>query len=670
VKSLYLRLISQIAIIILTVSLAPSEGLTQTSDLSEEESVFFTEIPSIYTASKHEQKVTEAPSSVSIVTSDEIQKYGYRTLADVLRSVRGIFTTNDRNYYYLGIRGFARPGDYNTRVLVLVDGVRLNDNVFDTGSIGTELILDVDIIDRVEIIRGPSSSLYGTNAFFGVINIITKRGRDLQDTEASGSIGSLDTYRGRFSYGDKFLNGMEVFLSGSYYDSQGNEQLYYKEFDDPETNNGLVELADAEAFYSFFGKLSFENFTLEGGHVERDKHVPTSSYETVFNDPRTVTTDAQSFVSLKYDRTFSNQQNVVARLTYNRYYYDGSYIFDYSEEDEPYYVVNMDYSKGDWMTGELQYGMSLLEKHRVVLGTEYRYNYRQNQGNYDVEGVYLEDERDSQLWGLYINEEFQVIDQLILSAGVRYDYFDTFGGTTNPRVAVILNPLERTAVKFLYGTAFRAPNAYELYYHDGEFTMKSSDDLEPEVIDTYEFIVEKYIGDHLFGTINGFFYQIDDLITLVTDPADDLLVFKNVDEVQAMGVEFGLEGRMDPGVEGRISYAFIETENTETGEILTNSPKHLAKLNLIVPVVKEKLFSAAELHYTSKRKTKTGNYVDDYFMTNLNLYTQLFENRVRISAGVFNLFDEAYMDPASEEHLQESILQDGRVYQLKVTFTF
>src|SRR6185436_13609357 len=125
----------------------------------------------VYGASKYEQKISQALSSVTIVTSDEIKKQGYRTLAEILRSVRGLFITDDRAYSYLGIRGFGRPSDYNSRVLVLVDGHRMNDNIYDSVLIGTEGVVDVDLINRVEVIRGPSSSIYGDNAFFGVVNI-------------------------------------------------------------------------------------------------------------------------------------------------------------------------------------------------------------------------------------------------------------------------------------------------------------------------------------------------------------------------------------------------------------------------------------------------------------------------------------------------------------------
>ena len=166
------------------------------------EQLMSVEIATVYSASKYEQKVTDAPASVAIITADEIGKYGYRTLADILRGVRGLFVTYDRNYANLGIRGFNRPGDLNTRVLLLVDGHRINDNIYESAPIGTEFPVDVDLIERVEVIRGPGSSLYGTNAFFGVINVITRRGTDLRRVELSGAAGSFNTYNGRISYGN------------------------------------------------------------------------------------------------------------------------------------------------------------------------------------------------------------------------------------------------------------------------------------------------------------------------------------------------------------------------------------------------------------------------------------------------------------------------------------
>jgi outer membrane receptor for ferrienterochelin and colicins len=132
------------------------------------------EIDSVYGASKYKQKVTAAPASITIITAEEIKRYGYRTLADILRDVPGFYVTYDRNYNYVGVRGFGRPGDYNSRILLLVDGHRINDNIDDQAFIGTDFPVDISLIDRVEVIRGPNSSLYVASALLGIVNIVTR----------------------------------------------------------------------------------------------------------------------------------------------------------------------------------------------------------------------------------------------------------------------------------------------------------------------------------------------------------------------------------------------------------------------------------------------------------------------------------------------------------------
>lgn len=230
---------------------AESELSLESSPISEE-MILFQEIPSVYSASKYEQKVTEAPSSVTIITADEIKKYGYLNFAEILRSVRGFHITYDRNYHYLGVRGFGLPGDYNTRILLLIDGHRINDAIYEQAPLGTDFPIDIDLIERIEIIRGPGSSLYGTNAFFAVINVITRRGRDFKGIETSGAAGRFETYKTRVSYGDKFPNGLEMLFSGSYYSSEGDDRLFFKEFDNPENNNGIAEDLDNDRFKNFF----------------------------------------------------------------------------------------------------------------------------------------------------------------------------------------------------------------------------------------------------------------------------------------------------------------------------------------------------------------------------------------------------------------------------------
>ena len=640
-------------------------GSPESPKAKTDERVLFQDIPSVYGASKYEQKITEAPSSVTIITSDEIKKYGYRTLADILRTVRGLYTYYDRNYIFVGVRGFGLPGDYNNRILLLIDGHRINDNIYEAPSFGTEFPLDLDLIDRIEIIRGPSSSIYGADAFFGVINVITKKGRHLKGGEISGDAGSFYTYKGRLSYGNRLQNGMEMLFSGSFYDSKGDQHLFYKEFDDPATHYGIAKNCDSDKSYSLFSSVSFKDFSLQGAYISRGKVIPTGSYGTDFNDPFNRTEDSRGYLDLKYERVFDNQLDVLARVFYDDYSYKGNYVYSG--------VSNIDRADGKWGGGELKLSKTILEKHRLTLGGEFRYNFRQEQRNYDKFPYvsYLDDQRKTEFWALYFQDEFQILNNLILNAGIRHDEYETFGGTTNPRIALIYNPFQKTAIKLLYGTAFRPPSVYESYYSDGGFSSKVNPSLDPETIHTYELIYEQYIGKHLRGTSSLYYYVIKGLLSQKVDPADGLLVYSNLEKVEAKGIELELEGKWPSGIEGRISYTFQKAKNKETRETLINSPEHLAKFNLTLPLIKNKLFLGFEEQYASQRKTLAGNEVNGFFMTNLTLFSQnLFLKNLEISGGIYNLFNKKYEDPVGGELVQDAIKQDGLTFRLKLTYSF
>jgi outer membrane receptor for ferrienterochelin and colicins len=636
-----------------------------------DEAILFQEIPSVYGVSRFEQRITEAPSFVTLVTAEEISKHGYRTLAEALRSVTGFFVTYDRNYNYLGIRGFNRPGDFNTRVLLLVDGHRLNDNLYNQAGLGTESLIDLDLVDRIELIRGPSSSLYGTNAFLGVINVITKRGRDVRGTELSAEIGSYGTGRARATYGDKYANGVELFVSGSFYDSRGQESLYYPEFDDPATNNGITNNADDDRFPIFFGKLSVRDLTLEGGFVSREKGIPTASYGTFFPTDKTRSTDEHGYAFLKYERQLNPALNVFGRIYYDRFYYQGDYLYDVSGDRPPDLVLNRDRSTGEWLGMEAKVDRRIFESHKVSAGIEYRNDFRQDLWNADLDpkSVYLDDRRASWNVAAFLQDEFSIREGLILNAGVRYDYYDSFGSTVNPRIALLYS-VRKTSFKALYGTAFRGPNHYERFYVGTGF--KANADLDPETIKTYELVVEHALTPYVRATASGYYYRIDDLISQEIDASDDLLVFRNRDEIGAKGIEFQLEmdDRGPLGIAGRVGYALQQAKDRRTNLRLTNSPAHLVNVNVTAPVVRDKLFGGLELLYASERRTLAGGTTDSHAVVNATLFTRKLVRGLEVSASVRNLFDKRYFDPGSGEQVQDRIQQDGRTFWLKLKYGF
>ncbi len=660
-------------VIILTIGAAHGQDSKNNDkqdllDLSLEE-LMDTTVDTVVGASKYEQKTTEAPSSITIITADEIRKFGYRTLADMMRSVRGFYVTYDYNYNYIGVRGFARPGDVNTRILMLVDGVRVNENIFGAAYFGGEAVIDIELIERVEIIRGPGSSLYGSNAFFAVINVITREGSEIDGVEIEAQAASHRTAKGRVTYGKEFDDGLEVVISLSEQSSKG-QNLYFEEFDSPATNNGIARHGDRQKTQNFFAKLSHGSFMLETGLGVMDKRYPTAPWGTEFNDTRNQTFDRSGFVNLTFEHDFDDATDMTARVFYGRYQYEGDYVYDYSITPVPRIIVNRDESFGTWLGTDLKVSKKLGEKHRLICGAEYIDDRRQDQSNKDLDGIYLIDRRKSHRAGLFIQDEIKVFENLIVNAGVRHDDYSSIGGSTNPRLALIYRPFEETAIKLLYGQAFRAPSAFERYYNDGGETQKSNPDLDPETIRTYEIALEQYLGYGLWGIVSGFRYDIDDLINIENDPADGLDLYRNVDKVRANGLEFELDGRSDNGWRGRASFSFVDTVDEQTHSRLSNSPKHLGQLNLIAPLWETTFFAGFETLYKGSARTLGGQHAKAHYVTNLTLYSIDLLDGLELSASVYNLFDKEYSNPASIEHDQDVLYMDGTSYGIQVAYRF
>ncbi len=620
----------------------------------------------VYSASKYEQSVSRAPASVSIVTSDDIRKLGLRTLAGVLQSVRGVYVPYDRTYSYLGIRGFQRPGDFNSRVLLLVDGHRLNENLYGAFLLGTEAVPDVDLIDRVEVIRGPSSSLYGESAFLGVVNVITKRGRQLNGFEVSGEVASFDTYYGRLSFGQKFDNETEVLLSASWYDSAGHESLYYPEFDQRistnrfAANNGWAENADRDQAAKLFASVSYGDFSFAGAFSDRQKHMPTACFDAVFNDDRLVANDRWGYAELKYQHEFETDTALSARASYDHYAYLATYPSDYAEPGEPPFpVLNRDDNDGDWFYAEGQLTQKIRERHTLVFGLDYRNNFRQYELNYDVEPYAVNGEIDTTSWnlGVYGQAEVAFLTNLTLNAGLRYDYYDSFQGTVNPRAGLMYSPWTPTTFKLLYGQAFRAPNRYELYYNSG---------LDPETIRTYEVVYEQSLLAHLRLLVSGYYYEIDDLIA----STEDVYGYRNLNEARAGGVELELDGRFPGGWTGQLGYSLQRAEDAQSGDELSNSPRHLLRLNLIAPLYRDRLFAGLQLRYMSGVETLAGHETDDFAIVNLTLFSQKLLKGLEVSATIYNLLDTEYAYPAGAGYAQDTIEQDGRNLRVKLTYRF
>ncbi|MGE3551017.1 MAG: TonB-dependent receptor plug domain-containing protein [Geobacter sp.] len=615
-------------------------------------------------ASKFDQPISEAPSSISVVTAETIKLFGYRTLADLLRAQRGFFVSNDRNYSYVGVRGFGRSGDYNSRLLVLVDGHRINESSYDSALMGEDFILDLDLVERVEIIRGPASSLYGNSAFFGVINVITRHGTGLRGMELAGSAGGFESYKGRISYGTRLDNDLALSVSGSYHDSAGDRSLYYPAFDDPATNNGVARNLDGERSNSLFATASWRDLTLQAAYANRRKDIPTASYGVDFNARPDFTNDRYAYVNLKYEHAFPADLWLQARLYYDYYDYYGEGIYSG--------VLNRDESTSNRVGTELQASKLLGGSHLLIAGAGFSYS-STSFTNYDQDpfSSYLDLRNNAVNWSAFLQDEYTILPELILNAGLRFDHYEQFGGQVNPRLALIYTPLAQSTIKLIYGEAFRAPNNYELYYTAAGLGLKANPNLKPETIRTYELIYEQRLFDNYRLTLSGFYNKISDMVSVVADPSDPTLdSFDNISSASVRGAEAELEAKWRSGFSGRISYSYQQAKDDQTGLRLVNSPQHSAKANLVLPLVGDQLLSGIELQYLGNRRTLAGNRAGDQLITNLTLFSQKWIKGLECSLSLYNLFDQRYDDPASSDHAMDSIRQDGFGWRFKAVYSF
>jgi iron complex outermembrane receptor protein len=280
----------------------------------------------------------------------------------------------------------------------------------------------------------------------------------------------------------------------------------------------------------------------------------------------------------------------------------------------------------------------------------------------------LFDQRSSTVAAVYVQDEFSIRKNLLLSAGLRFDHYSTFGGTLNPRVALIYSPAENTALKLLYGQAFRAPDDFELYYNAVGYEANPA--LRPETIKTTEMVFERYFHKYTSLSASGFYNQIGGLVSQTTNPSTGLIHYSNLEEVHGKGLEFQLSEKRPSGWEGRLSYTVQASRSQLDNDTLTNSPKHLAKINLIAPLWSKKLFASFEGQEVSRRETVKETSLGGFFIANATFFSKDMFGRLQASASVYNLFDKRYADPAGNEFRQHSIPQDGRNFRVKLTYRF
>lgn len=610
----------------------------------------------VSSASKIARQISDAPSAVSVITADDIKAYGYHTLAEILQSMRGLYVTNDRAYSFLGGRGFGRPGDYTGRIMLLVDGNQVNNNIYQSAGLGYTGIIDPSLIEQVEYVSGPGSAIYGNNAFFGIINIVTKHGHDINGLQVIGEVGSYQSRDLKFNYGKRLENGAEVLLSGSGFTSPG-QTLFFPDSVSP-GNDGIAHNLDGQHNRRLFGKVEWENWFAELAYSTRKKDIPTAPYGAVFNAPYNYE-DTSFEASLKHDSQLTKSLKLSLHAYYGDYAYHGLETF---AGIPPW----LEKSIGKWWGINAQFVGTWFQDHRTLFGSELRYDYKQEISN---PISYLNS--NEKTLSFYAEDEYTINSKLIANIGGRYDANEDFSGHVNgnlsPRLALIYSPIQSTTLKLSWSTAFRRPNPFEKYYTDG--SLLSNPTIKPESIAATELVIEHHFDKdtRLQGSI--YHYQTDDYIkSIKLSPTTSQ--FNNVKGGHTEGLELEFEKHWENDIRLRTSVAYQDACNG-LDAWPANSPRDIGKFNISVPFLRHGWLAGFEMQAYSNRKTEQNTKIGGYTLANLTISSNRLLPNLDVGLGIRNLFDRHYVDVAPPSNtLQTTIPQDGRTYWFRVIYDF
>ncbi|MGR8934357.1 MAG: TonB-dependent receptor plug domain-containing protein [Gammaproteobacteria bacterium] len=617
------------------------------ADLENELAFLAAERQIVVTASKLEERVDKTVATTSVVTQDDIRHIGARTLLDVLRIIPGIGITQSM----LGVREIEVRGVktlFSEKVLFMLNGHPLDHNLQNAGSTWVYDDLPVDTIKRVEVVRGPGSALYGANAFMAVINIITLDPEDLDGFQASSMWGSFDTQLYRASWGKKFDNTAEAALNFIYADTNGIGSDVPA---DSLSLAGLDSLAPGkseltETRYDLEWKLGYQGFKFDGRFI--NKRMGTFIGPAFALSDRSAQNYDDYFVRLNRIWEINDKFSIDTQVYHDRFHFDNLLQFAPTSFGRN--------ALTDTRTGgELQGNYRINDEQVLIAGFSYasgRQDSILDQAGSDPsqlqQSAPFSKNRDRRHWGLYAQDVWDVFSTLRLTIGARYDEYNDFGGTFNPRLGFNWEFIKNYSLKFSYGTAYRAPSFGELDLFNNSF-LSGNPDLQPEEAETFE---SGIIARPIAGlTTQATYYHthIGKIISQVPGQSTTLR-YDNSGSMLSEGVE--LEGRYDFLDWFRGSYIAanaVYQHTMQNGQRVADVPE--SRANILLNWAFDPQWSLLA-HVFVKGETlrvpgDTRSSVPGYALLDMNLLSHdLFGKNIDVSFSVYNLLDKRYADPA------------------------
>ncbi|WP_417552606.1 TonB-dependent receptor domain-containing protein [Marinomonas fungiae] len=626
----------------------------------------------VVSASGYEQSTQNAAASITVLNSEELQKKSYRDVTDALSAVPGVFVTGGGSSSDITMRGLE--GKYT---LIMVDGKRQGSRETRPNSDGPGIeqgwLPPISAIERIEVIRGPMSSLYGSDALGGVINIITKKvqsewhgqlglGTTIQEDSASGNSMSTDFYVAGPLVDNKL--GLEVF--------------------------GQIAERDEDSILDGYADQDMQNITSKLTWMLNEEQ--SIKFEAGTETQKRINTPGNSIDSL--DR--NGNPNTVNNQEYQRDHFSVTHEI---KTDNGQHTTYLSYEDNDNKTRDMQYQSTVLnhqshlffDQHTLTVGGQFENQTLNDSGNSLPSGL-----NEIERWqgALFAEDEYYLTETFALTAGLRYNEDENYGSEVTPRVYGVWQTTDNVTIKGGISAGYRSPDLRQATEGWGQATggrggnavIIGSEDLKAEKSLSHEIGVAWTDHQGTKAEVTAFYTEFDDKITeerICETPEGqaDSCNFQghdynfisqrmNVNEVVTQGVEASFGMQLLPTLAWDIGYTFTDSEQKSgqfSGQPLNRIPKHRVHTNLSWDAT-EKLNIWGEANYIGETtqglsRVSMTEELPDYTLVDTGLSYKANDS-VTFYAGIYNLFDKKI-----DQETYDKVL-DGRRYQAKVNVSF
>lgn len=627
----------------------------------------------VFSASRYIQTISETPANVTIISNEDIRRFGYRSIQEALQSLPGLYDAASQ-WPALGVRGLAVPGDFGSRILYLVNGMPVYEPTY--GGFFLETV-DIESIDRIEFVKGAGSALYGSGAVLAVVNLITRSGRDGGKTVSveAASHGTAKVYG---SWGNLDADDIDTFLSLSAMHGNGRN-IYLREFDTPDFDfarfQGISAGNDRTLNARLFARMAYRDVWVQGLFVAADKRDPLASYSSIFNG-RLMLKEQLGALEAGLSRELGEGAQMVARAYLVNVGEKGDYPYTLSgDRVPPADYINVTDLASRQYGAELRYDRFLANGHHLLAGIEAKritsYQQAGDQPGMARSGVLTVDTRPSYgQWAVFLQDEMR-LGPGKLFLGARFDAYKGFSegvkSRLSPRVAYVQELSHATTVKLIYGEAYRAPTVYESRYQDGQpaaGTMWENPMLRPELARTYEALLEHQPKPGVKWRLSAFLNRLKDSPIQVVTPVfngfacslgpEGCVQYRNSGVTQEVaGIEADVRIRQSD--RSSLYASVVLQDGRMSGQDLTSSPGFQFKSGFSRALPWPEMHGALEVHYVGKVQgridtsgTRTAS-APSYAMVNAAVYAGRVADGWHLSLRANNLLNKTYYTVASRE---------------------